>query len=129
MAKIYCRNKNYNGISATVPFVNGVGEIPDSSNLIEWFKDKGYDVVLEETKEMDSAEDAHTAEEPVEEPIEEPIEEPVEETEVKESDGDPISPYAEMQKADLIKVLREKGFEVNNRMHKEELLAMLKGAE
>lgn len=121
MAKIYCRNKNYNGISATVPFVNGVGEIPDSSNLIEWFKDKGYDVVLEETKEMDSAEDAHTTEEPVEEPIEE--------TEVKESDGDPISPYAEMQKADLIKVLREKGFEVNKRMHKEELLAMLKGAE
>ena len=41
--KIYAPNKNYTGVSATVAFVNGVGETEDS-NLIEWFGNKGYEV-------------------------------------------------------------------------------------
>lgn len=47
MAKIICPNKQYTGISATVPFVNGVGET-DNPNLITWFKSKGYIVVEDE---------------------------------------------------------------------------------
>lgn len=43
MAKILCPNKQYSGISASVTFVNGVGETKNK-NLIAWFKTKGYKV-------------------------------------------------------------------------------------
>ncbi len=43
MAKIFAPNKQYNGISAGIPFLMGVGETTDSY-LIDWFKSKGYDV-------------------------------------------------------------------------------------
>lgn len=43
MAKIYAPNKQYNGESASVVFVKGVGETEDA-HLLEWFKDHGYDV-------------------------------------------------------------------------------------
>lgn len=43
MAKIYAPNKQYCGVSASVSFVNGVGET-DDPNLIEWFEDHGYKV-------------------------------------------------------------------------------------
>ena len=46
MAKIIAPNKNYNGTSASVPFVNGVGET-DNQNLIRWFKENGYTVESE----------------------------------------------------------------------------------
>lgn len=49
MAKIIAPNKNYTGISASVNFVNGVGET-DDPRLIAWFKSKGYEVVEEEVK-------------------------------------------------------------------------------
>lgn len=44
MAKIYAPNKAYTGVSASVPFTNGVGE---SSNpaLLGWFQEHGYKVV------------------------------------------------------------------------------------
>lgn len=41
--KITCPNKQYTGVSATVSFVQGKGEIKDS-HLAEWFKEKGYTV-------------------------------------------------------------------------------------
>jgi hypothetical protein len=41
MAKIYCNNKQYNGISATVAFVNGVGET-NIPHLVSWFQENGY---------------------------------------------------------------------------------------
>lgn len=41
MAKIYAPNELYSGESASVIFVNGVGET-DDPHLIEWFKSKGY---------------------------------------------------------------------------------------
>lgn len=41
--KIYSPNKQYTGISASVTFVNGVGET-DSPHLINWFKEHGYTV-------------------------------------------------------------------------------------
>ena len=47
MAKVYAPLKDYNGISASVTFVNGVGET-DNENLLEWFEEKGYTVEREE---------------------------------------------------------------------------------
>lgn len=47
MAKVYARLKDYNGISASVTFVNGVGET-DNENLLEWFEEKGYTVERDE---------------------------------------------------------------------------------
>lgn len=44
MAKIYCNNKEFNGISAGVNFVNGVGET-DVPHLISWFYENGYAVI------------------------------------------------------------------------------------
>ena len=46
MAKIYC-NKEFNGISATVNFVNGVG-VSDDPYLISWFAENGYKVEEEQ---------------------------------------------------------------------------------
>jgi len=47
MAKVYTPLQGYNGISASVTFVNGVGET-DNENLLEWFEEKGYTVEREE---------------------------------------------------------------------------------
>lgn len=44
MAKILAPNKQYNGISASVTFVNGEGHTEDLK-LIAWFKQRGYEVV------------------------------------------------------------------------------------
>lgn len=43
MAKIICPNKQYNGISASVSFTNGIGQT-DNPKLIKWFKKHGYTV-------------------------------------------------------------------------------------
>ena len=47
MAKVYAPLEYYNGISASVEFVNGVGET-DNENLLEWFEEKGYTVERDE---------------------------------------------------------------------------------
>lgn len=41
--KIYSPNKEYTGISASVPFCGGVGET-DDPYLIQWFKSHRYQV-------------------------------------------------------------------------------------
>ena len=43
MTKILCPNKQYTGVSASVPFMNGVGET-DNPHVIDWFKKHGYTV-------------------------------------------------------------------------------------
>jgi hypothetical protein len=43
MAKIHAPNKNYTGITATVPFAAGVGETSDE-HLLAWFNEHGYEV-------------------------------------------------------------------------------------
>lgn len=48
--KIYSPNKDYTGVSASVPFCSGVGETEDP-HLIEWFKDHGYKVGEEPVEE------------------------------------------------------------------------------
>ena len=47
MAKIIAPNKQYTGTSASVGFVNGVGETINP-NLIEWFNGHGYEVIEDE---------------------------------------------------------------------------------
>ena len=57
MAKIFAPNKKYNGISAGVKFVNGVGETNDP-RLIKWFKSKGYKVEKVKSKSKTEAKSA-----------------------------------------------------------------------
>lgn len=51
MAQIIAPNKDYTGVSASVPFIKGVGETSDSY-LIEWFKTHGYTVIEDEAAEV-----------------------------------------------------------------------------
>ena len=51
MAQIIAPNKDYNGESASVTFVKGVGETSDAY-LIEWFKEHGYTVIEDEATEV-----------------------------------------------------------------------------
>ena len=51
MAQIIAPNKDYNGESASVIFVKGVGETSDAY-LIEWFKERGYTVIEDEAAEV-----------------------------------------------------------------------------
>lgn len=55
MAKIIAPNKDYNEESATVSFVNGVGETSDPW-LISWFKSNGYEVQEAEQQADEEAE-------------------------------------------------------------------------
>lgn len=48
--KVYSPNKDYTGISASVPFCGGIGET-DDPHLIQWFKDHGYEVEEPEAAE------------------------------------------------------------------------------
>lgn len=50
MAKILAPNKEYTGVSASVSFVNGVGET-NNPHLLSWFERNGYQVVEEEKDE------------------------------------------------------------------------------
>lgn len=68
MAKIYAKNEEYTGVSASVGFVNGVGETSDP-HLMEWFREHGYTVVddEEETNEETSESTVKDDEEKIEE--------------------------------------------------------------
>lgn len=59
MAKILSPNKEYNGISASVTFVNGVGET-NNPQLIDWFKSHGYTVEEDAKKDEDNFEETKT---------------------------------------------------------------------
>jgi hypothetical protein len=59
MAKILCPNKEYSGVSASVTFVNGVGET-DNPQLIDWFKSHGYTVEENAEKDEDGSEETKT---------------------------------------------------------------------
>ena len=68
--KMYAPNKEYTGISAGVPFVNGVGETSDP-HLISWFKRSGYEVEEPEPEpeqEQEEGQDEPPKPEPVPEP-------------------------------------------------------------
>ena len=58
--KIKSPNKDYTGVSASVPFCNGVGETEDPY-LIQWFKDHGYEVEETPEKEEKPAKEKNTS--------------------------------------------------------------------
>lgn len=53
MAKIKSPNPQYMGVSASLHFVNGEAETDDKW-LIEWFQNKGYEVIEEEVTDEES---------------------------------------------------------------------------
>lgn len=53
MAKVLAPNKQYTGLSASVGFVNGIGETEDK-DLLKWFKAHGYEIE-EDKKDEDPA--------------------------------------------------------------------------
>ncbi len=59
MAKIYAPNKSYNGICASVNFINGVGETNDKY-LISWFKAHGYKTEEIKPKAVEEIEEEQT---------------------------------------------------------------------
>lgn len=65
MAQIIAPNKDYNGESASVTFIKGVGETSDAY-LIEWFRTHGYTVTDDEAAEVQpvASETAETEEDP-----------------------------------------------------------------
>lgn len=81
MAQIIAPNKDYNGESASVTFVKGVGETSDAY-LIEWFKEHGYTVIDDEATEVQpevqpvAPEEAPAADVETEEQLEEIQEKP-----------------------------------------------------
>lgn len=52
MAKVSAPNTQYTGLSASVMFLNGIGET-DNENLLQWFEEKGYLVEREEIEQAD----------------------------------------------------------------------------
>lgn len=81
MTQIIAPNKDYNGESASVTFVKGVGETSDAY-LIEWFKEHGYAVIEGEAAEV-PPEDPETPETPEIPETEAEAEEQAEETQEK----------------------------------------------
>lgn len=81
MARIIAPNKDYNGESASVIFVKGVGETSDAY-LVEWFKEHGYTVIDDEAAEVQpevqpvASEEAPAADVETEEQAEETQEKP-----------------------------------------------------
>ncbi|MGG4397237.1 hypothetical protein ABEX25_23310 [Paenibacillus thiaminolyticus] len=73
MAKVYAPNQQYTGVSASVPFINGVGET-DNPHLLEWFENRGYTVerLEKEPEKEPEGTDDKTAEPPAETPEKEP---------------------------------------------------------
>ncbi|MGP3782334.1 hypothetical protein [Paenibacillus sp. 1A_MP2] len=43
MTKVFAPNEHYTGLSASIMFINGVGET-DDEHLLQWFEGKGYTV-------------------------------------------------------------------------------------
>ncbi|WP_138751859.1 hypothetical protein [Paenibacillus sinopodophylli] len=56
MAKIIAPNVQYNGLSASVNFINGIG-LTNDPHLIEWFENQGYTIEDDEA-EVDKAAEA-----------------------------------------------------------------------
>lgn len=58
--KVYSPNKDYAGVSASVPFCGGVGETKDPY-LLDWFRKHGYTV-----EEAEGVKVPENVEEPIE---------------------------------------------------------------
>ena len=101
MAKIYAINKEYNGVTASVPFTNGVGFSSDPY-LLDWFKEHGYEVEDDITEVEDDI------------------------TEAKSEANTDIS---QLSYDELKSLAKDKGIDGYHKMKKEELLDALKDSE
>lgn len=116
MAKIYAPNKAYNGITATVRFLQGEGET-DNPKLLKWFEKKGYRVVNEQPHIQSSVTDEKTADEPVQVSEENVVEQNNDTSEINDYEkmnveelkelakSMKIKGYSSMLRPDLIKAL------------------------
>ena len=99
MAKVYAPNKDYNGVTASVPFTNGVG-FSSNSYLLDWFKEHGYKV------EDDIAED-----------------------DIAEAKSEANTDISQLSYEELKSLAKDKGVDGYHKMKKEELVDALKDSE
>jgi len=108
MYKVYAPNKGYAGIFAGVAFVNGEAETEDK-RMIQWFKEKGYEVEEVKENEEDIVEDAEENNEEV--VIEDENMQSFEDMTLEElkelAKEKEIKGYSKMKKEDLINALTE----------------------
>lgn len=106
--KIYAPVKDANGVWATVRFVNGVGET-DNPHLIEWFRNHGYKVPLEESNSV--------------------ITKVNDEVERNDDQVDDKPNFDDMTPVELREWMRTHGYasKIKNTRNKEKLLEILRG--
>lgn len=73
MARVFAPNEQYTGVSASVSFINGVGET-DNPHLLQWFENRGYTVerLEKEPEKEPKGADGKTEEPPAETSEKEP---------------------------------------------------------
>jgi len=113
--KIYAPNQQYTGISASVGFVNGVGETTDP-HLIEWFLERGYKVEIDQTPQNDGDKAPEGA---------------ADTNQTPEGDGKQDKPVdlEEMSVAELMKYAAEKNIDIGKSTSYEGVLKKIKDAE
>lgn len=99
MAKVYAPNKDYNGVTASVPFTNGVG-FSSNPYLLDWFKEHGYKV------EDDIVED-----------------------DIAEAKSEANTDISQLSYEELKSLAKDKGVDGYHKMKKEELVDALKDSE
>ena len=104
MAKVYAPNKDYNGVTASVPFTNGVG-FSSNPYLLDWFKEHGYKV------EDDIAEDD------------------IAEDDIAEAKSEANTDISQLSYEELKSLAKDKGVDGYHKMKKEELVDALKDSE
>ena len=104
MAKVYAPNKDYNGVTASVPFTNGVG-FSSNPYLLYWFKEHGYKV------EDDIAEDD------------------IAEDDIAEAKSEANTDISQLSYEELKSLAKDKGVDGYHKMKKEELVDALKDSE
>ena len=110
--KIYAPVRDFNGVHASVQFVNGVGET-DNPHLIEWFRSHGYKVPVEETNLV------------IEPKIDE-IEVENDQVEIETDESPNFESMTPNELRDLAKA-RGKGHLIKNIRNKEKLIEILRG--
>lgn len=117
--KIYSPNKKYCGVSASVTFVNGVGET-DNPHLIKWFEAHGYKV---EGTQMNDSDNELTGEVNGESHADEVSNDTLSDNQEQDEGG---QDFSEMD-ADMLKAYAEENdIDIGNATTKEGILKKIK---